>query len=584
MTFLIILILSIIYSNAGAFDASFYDKTQTIFPDKYEIHWKTDDKDLFLALVVYNHSSWVGFGIGEQTSGGMAGSDVVLLEWEQDTLKVSDRFTLGTYEPIVDTCSNWVLSSYETDDDVLYIELQRELDTKDTQDRPIITGEMRVIAAFGTTPKVEYHGVHRTPTVVTFIPSSFTVPPLEGNITTVSLRMNMLIPNEVTTYACHSFPLPHDVENHIVEFHPYIQPGNEHLVHHYLLHYCEYANATGNLVHDYAGPDSHVCYSSPMANIPGGCRSLVYGWAVGAGVYHTPEVAGFSVGPNPDSIHYVILETHYNNPLLLSGVVDQSGVDLKLTDKLRQHEVGVFIMGDVFTSGSPIPALTPDYSVEGECVSQCTSFWSHEVNVFASLLHMHSFGSAIYTVLTKRGENSTEQMTTNRIEFWDYGMQQYTPVDFVIHPGDSLNTVCHYNTMTSAKPVIFGPASSDEMCLDFLWYYPRLKSPSSFDFSVCGALGSQLQVYPNGSIDVVARKQSSLCATIMDLGTIIDGTGKTIQNPVFPLPNRADLDQRHFGKESDVCTPTGEPSSASCLTYTFVFMLIYTILVFLFHT
>jgi hypothetical protein len=587
MRFLLILILSIIYSNVGAFDASFYAQTQNIFPNKYDIYWKTTDTDIFLALVLKDHSSWVGFGFGEQTSGGMPGSDVVLLEWDNTTLKVSDRYTLGTYEPIIDTCdSNWILTSYETTNDVLYIELKRVLDTQDSQDRPVIQGGMRVIAAFGTTPTVQYHEANRLATVVTFIPSGVVAPPLEGNITTVSLRMNMVIPNVVTTYACHAFTVPHDTNTHIVEFRPYIQPGNEQLVHHFLLTICEYENVTGNLVHDYAGLNSQLCYQSPLGNIAGGCRSLAYGWAVGAGDYPLPAEAGFAVGPDPDSIHYVILETHYNNPTMMVGVNDRSGVDLILTDQLRQHEVGVFWMGDVFTSGKPIPAQTADYGVEGECLAKCTSYWDHEINVFASFLHMHSVGSAIYTVLTRHDNTSSEQMITNRIEFWDFGLQQYTPVNFVIRPGDSLNTVCQYNTLGSSTPVRFGPASSDEMCMDFLWYYPRLLSPSGNDFTFCGMIGEELQAYPNGSIDYVSDQQSSVCGTILDLPTILDDTGKTLLNPQYPLPNRADLDKRKFGI-TPVCNapppPTGEPSSSSSLTYTFAFMLIHMIIVF-FHT
>lgn len=111
----------------------------------------------------------------------MAGSDIVLLEWNGAVLQQSDRHALGTYEPIVDSCpSNWLLSKYETTSNVLYIELKRELNTTDTQDRPVIPGEMRVIAAYGDTRKVSYHGANRHTTSVTFIPSNVTSPVLEG--------------------------------------------------------------------------------------------------------------------------------------------------------------------------------------------------------------------------------------------------------------------------------------------------------------------------------------------------------------------------------------------------------------------
>ena len=42
---------------------------------------------------------------------------------------------------------------------------------------------------------------------------------------------------------------------------------------------------------------------------------------------------------------------------------------------------------------------------------------------------------------------------------------------YVISPGDSLITRCYYDTKTKAG-VTFGLGSEQEMCIDFLYYYP----------------------------------------------------------------------------------------------------------------
>lgn len=57
--------------------------------------------------------------------------------------------------------------------------------------------------------------------------------------------------------------------------------------------------------------------------------------------------------------------------------------------------------------------------------------------------------------------------------------------------GDSINTHCVYDTSLLNRTVNFGPASSDEMCIEFVAYYPRLtqtRNGKETLYSVCGKL------------------------------------------------------------------------------------------------
>ena len=63
----------------------------------------------------------------------------------------------------------------------------------------------------------------------------------------------------------------------------------------------------------------------------------------------------------------------------------------------------------------------------------------------------------------------------DRKEYWNNGFQQLLPraEPFVLLPGDRLNTHCVFDTRRAGGPVAFGPTTKDEMCMDFLFYYPR---------------------------------------------------------------------------------------------------------------
>ena len=60
----------------------------------------------------------------------------------------------------------------------------------------------------------------------------------------------------------------------------------------------------------------------------------------------------------------------------------------------------------------------------------------------------------------------------NAVEYFDFDHQDPTLVQpYVIHPGDSLTTRCYFHNPTT-HDMYFGPGSEEEMCIDFIYYYP----------------------------------------------------------------------------------------------------------------
>jgi hypothetical protein len=69
----------------------------------------------------------------------------------------------------------------------------------------------------------------------------------------------------------------------------------------------------------------------------------------------------------------------------------------------------------------------------------------------------------------------------DRTEYYDYGFQTFIGTKGVIKPGDRISTHCVYDSRTRPEETIFGTSSLNEMCLDFVMYYPRVPK-----FSWCG--------------------------------------------------------------------------------------------------
>lgn len=74
-----------------------------------------------------------------------------------------------------------------------------------------------------------------------------------------------------------------------------------------------------------------------------------------------------------------------------------------------------------------------------------------------------------------------------RTSFYDFGFQDPIARTFAIAPGDSLVTTCIYDT-GSDTTVVMGPSSQNEMCIDFLLYYP-VNAHLDANKGLCGAEG-----------------------------------------------------------------------------------------------
>ncbi|MGB1015555.1 MAG: hypothetical protein ACPG4T_15570 [Nannocystaceae bacterium] len=249
-----------------------------------------------------------------------------------------------------------------------------------------------------------------------------------------------------TWYSCYAFNIPVTEAKHVTGFRP--QVFDKH-IHHYVV----------------------GVYDTPQAHDPSNSCSqwvddMVWGWAPGGEELHLPDDVGIRVGDS-GTVTFVV-QIHYDNPLQ-EAFVDNSGFDVLYTNNLRPHEAGILRIGDIL--GINIPAGEPAH----EHVSTCSSVVTQnglkgDLNVIGTWLHAHEIGSKLWTEVYREGAMIGELGREDPFMF-DY--QTFRPQSAVIKPGDELKTHCVYDASDRDFTTYGGEATDDEMCINFLLYYPR---------------------------------------------------------------------------------------------------------------
>ncbi|XP_061164656.1 uncharacterized protein LOC133173681 [Saccostrea echinata] len=414
-------------------------------------------------------------GIGLSPNGKMYPADIVIGWVKHGHAFLKDRHSSGHFEPVIDASQDWVLLHGEENNHGTVIKTVRKLDTCDDDDVKITNDTVRVIYAYSDhEPQHEgeglvYHGTHRgakslmllTETKKAAIPSDV--------ITRDLLNNKFLVPDVDTYYMCTVFDLSDfGKKHHMIKYEPIIQKGNEGLVHHILLHKCS------GIDRKYVGVRFN-CYSNHNHQLKP-CGKVILAWAVGGKEFYYPEEAGLPIGEPGDNDLY-IMETHFNNPDRRNDFVDNSGFRLTLTPTLRRHDAGILTAGMKVNDMQIIPPFEKEFLSSGFCSQECLKkgldSFSDGVNVFAILEHGHLLARKIKTRIIRNGTELEPLAMDNNYDF-NYQDYRYFTKTRKLMSGDELVVECNYDSSQKSAVTYGGLATTDEMCLSFLVYYPRM--------------------------------------------------------------------------------------------------------------
>eukprot|EP00170_Pyropia_yezoensis_P002353 contig_9856_g2357 len=482
-----------------------YNATTPLAGSAAALHWTLHAATIDLALVITapevvtpNASSlWMGFGIGDPSSGSMLGADIVTAEFggsggDGAACKLVDRhvpmvsYPLDSSEggdavfPVPDACpdkASWELASCVVDPSAgtLTLEVGRSLAAPDpSQDRDIVAGSNILMYAYGR--GFGYHGAARQ-TVEVDLSATGAAAVQSGDLAStggvpadadgeILLSMpDYNVSTNQTDYGCATFELPPPPPGQVLQVVAAeavidTKTAGGRLSHHLVLLSCTKTPLF----------DEFKAGRSCLDAMPA-CTQSIFGWAVGSQPLVMPEDVGFPITADE---RYFLLQLHYDNPDGEEGVVDNSSVRLHTTTKPRRYDSGAIGLGNlgIFIGDERVESGV-NYTYT--CPSECTSQMAEPVTVFYSALHAHYTALQMWTNIYRNG---TFFKTLEGSKHWSNDHQRPTLFEpTVLYPGDRLTVSAEFGVdkllAAGRQAPAWGLGTPEEMLLTGLFVYPR---------------------------------------------------------------------------------------------------------------
>ncbi|CAD7697466.1 unnamed protein product [Ostreobium quekettii] len=294
----------------------------------------------------------------------------------------------------------------------------------------------------------------------------------EEEVTTDFVIDEHVVDAKETVYDYVRFNFPEDATYHMVGMEPIVD--NEEMVHHFVMYACSATtNSPGTLIPDRDEMDTQ-------------CEESIYLWGPGSGNFSAPKNAGIAVGKGTGRLGFE-LEIHYDNPLEKEGYTDASGVRMHLTPDLRPDEIGILWVGSITSVGRIPPKERSVFSTTVCQLKIDEAVAPGGITVYGNAPHMHFLGRRLWTDILR--VKSEDQQTggkfvtdlkqlekvkeLSREDAFDFNVQRTMPTAALkLRNGDVLATTCVYDSTERDTYTSGGLGSYDEMCINYLNYYP----------------------------------------------------------------------------------------------------------------
>uniref|UniRef100_A0A671EUR9 DOMON domain-containing protein n=1 Tax=Rhinolophus ferrumequinum TaxID=59479 RepID=A0A671EUR9_RHIFE len=539
----------------------FLDPSNVIF-----LRWDFDlEAEVITFELQVRTAGWVGLGITNRYTS--VGSDLVVGGVLPDgNVYFSDQHLVD--EDTLEEDGSQDAELLELTEDAVYTTMRfsRPFRSCDPHDHDITSDTMSVQAAYGLddTPRLDRE---RTFVKSIFLlqvvhPDDLDVP--EDTIIHDLEITDFLIPEDDTTYACTFLPLPIvSKKHHIYKFEPKLITRNETMVHHIILYACGNASVLPTGISDCYGTD-------PAFSL---CSQIIVGWAVGGTSYQFPDDVGISIG-TPLDPQWIRLEIHYSNFHNLPGVYDSSGIRVYYTARLRKYDMGVLQLGFFTFPIHFIPPGAESFLSYGLCKTD--KFEEVKLGDTPSW----GSGKSLPWII-----NGTQLRTICKDDSYDFNLQETRdlPHRVEIKPGDDLLVECHYQTLDRDSVTFGGPSTMNEMCLIFLFYYPRNNISSCMGYPdiiyVARELGEEASDSMEGMMAMnnvewtpeSIKKAEKACKEAQQM-VIIKTIDETVENTtgwipdIIPPPRGPCLESSGGKVEPQDKTPAGSRAAPAALS------------------
>ncbi|CAC5410877.1 unnamed protein product [Mytilus coruscus] len=276
---------------------------------------------------------------------------------------------------------------------------------------------------------------------------------------TEQLKINMTnahVPIKLSSYVCLEVRLPYDKDYHLLAAEPIIDKTK--IVDQIQIFACDSG------LHSRVYNHPFECGEKPR----GDCQSLIGGYSRHEKGICFPPKSGYRIGKT--GCRQIIFQIRYKNPYLNPALYDSSGITLYYTRYLQRFELGnklISVTHFTLPTGMKTTTITSEYP--GEC---STMQMSRPIYITGAFIHMHSYGRQQIVELIRDGV--PVEVIADGTGFKAHNLRgTHLKKPIRMFPGDSIRTVCWYDTTTAKTPIKWGLLSTNEMCSTSLMYYPR---------------------------------------------------------------------------------------------------------------